>query len=299
MAEYKIKLRINELQIINYISIRKDKREKLQSIYQYIIKHVSLNGGYFVKTNKELHKMYSRYHAKMKSDTFRKILDSLTKFGLIMKKKYKNVNVFTVNRNAKLDLENLFFEDKVPTFVPTFVPTQNIAESVGMTNFDGNNDDTQILNNKINYINITNNTSNDVTKDDYKNSPAYKKACKENNRDTLAPVQLMVIALELLKSMRRRSEKLKSMIRNKLMNKMHIVKKNADKYVETVVLDCIAKYDFNREMYALTITKNKNNYRRAYNKANSTFANFTQRKYDYDKLEKNLLGWGDFEDYII
>ena len=30
----------------------------------------------------------------------------------------------------------------------------------------------------------------------------------------------------------------------------------------------------------------------------STFANFTQRKYDYDKLEKQLLGWvDDEEDY--
>lgn len=29
----------------------------------------------------------------------------------------------------------------------------------------------------------------------------------------------------------------------------------------------------------------------------STFANFTQRKYDYDKLEKQLLGWADDEDY--
>ncbi len=27
------------------------------------------------------------------------------------------------------------------------------------------------------------------------------------------------------------------------------------------------------------------------NKSNSTFANFTQREYDYDKLEKQLLGW--------
>ena len=28
----------------------------------------------------------------------------------------------------------------------------------------------------------------------------------------------------------------------------------------------------------------------------STFANFTQRKYDYDKLEKQLLGWADDEE---
>lgn len=29
---------------------------------------------------------------------------------------------------------------------------------------------------------------------------------------------------------------------------------------------------------------------------NSNFANFTQRKYDYDKLELQLLGWADFDD---
>ena len=28
----------------------------------------------------------------------------------------------------------------------------------------------------------------------------------------------------------------------------------------------------------------------------SAFANFTQRKYDYDKLEKQLLGWADDEE---
>lgn len=75
------------------------------------------------------------------------------------------------------------------------------------------------------------------------------------------------------------------------MNKMHIVRANANRYVETVVLDCIAKYEFNREMYAYTIAKNKNNYRLAYNKTKSTFANFNQRQYDFDKLEKQLLGW--------
>ena len=32
------------------------------------------------------------------------------------------------------------------------------------------------------------------------------------------------------------------------------------------------------------------------NNKQSTFANFTQRQYDYDKLEKQLLGWAD-DDY--
>ena len=32
------------------------------------------------------------------------------------------------------------------------------------------------------------------------------------------------------------------------------------------------------------------------NTKQSTFANFTQREYDYDKLEKQLLGWADDEE---
>ena len=31
----------------------------------------------------------------------------------------------------------------------------------------------------------------------------------------------------------------------------------------------------------------------------SSFANFTQRKYDYDKLEKQLLGWVDDEEIFL
>ncbi|MDO4536383.1 MAG: hypothetical protein Q4B63_11345, partial [Clostridium perfringens] len=75
---YKIKLRANELEIINYISTRKDKRKRLQSIYQYVVKHTTLNNGYFMIKNKDFHDMYSRYHYKMKADTFRKLLDALT-----------------------------------------------------------------------------------------------------------------------------------------------------------------------------------------------------------------------------
>ena len=135
-----------------------------------------------------------------------------------------------------------------------------------------------------------------MSQDDYKNSLAYKKACEANNADTLAPVELMKIAYKILKEKRRRSEKLISMIRKALQDKLTIARINADKYVETVVADKIAKYEFNREMYTLAITKNKNNYRLAHNKANSTFANFTQRKYDYDKLEAQLLGWDSSED---
>ena len=41
--------------------------------------------------------------------------------------------------------------------------------------------------------------------------------------------------------------------------------------------------------------KYKNNNINFHKDKPSNFANFTQRKYDYDKLEKQLLGWDDGE----
>lgn len=294
---YNRNLTEQELNTLNYLKdnykIFESTKLKMMSVYQYFIKHgADLKDG-LKKSVKDIWDMYKRYHKEIKSlSSFRDVIYKLQDAKLIFIEKIGKVNIYHERKFLQKPLQK-----------PSEKPSEkNCPQGVDITSVKGNEPNTQILNNKNNYINIINNTSQNenVADINYKNSQAYLEACENNNKETLAPVQLMVIALELLKSMRRRSEKLKSMIRNKLMNKMHIVKKNADKYVETVVLDCIAKYDFNREMYALTITKNKNNYRRAYNKANSTFANFTQRKYDYDKLEAQLLGWAeDDEDYEI
>ena len=147
---YKTPLKANELEIINYISTREEKRRTLQSIYQYVIKHATLNNGQFIISNKDFHKMYSRYHTKMKADTFRKYLDLLTKFGLVIKNKFKNVNMFSVNRNIKFNY-NIFFTDKKPTFVPAFVPTQNFNQTVDITELKGNQD---LPNTKYKLINI-------------------------------------------------------------------------------------------------------------------------------------------------
>ena len=290
---YNRNLTEQELNTLNYLKdnykIFESTKLKMMSVYQYFIKHgADLKDG-LKKSVKDIWDMYKRYHKEIKSlSSFRDIIYKLQDAKLIFIEKIGKVNIYHVRK---------FLQE--PSEEPSEKPSnKNCPQNVDMTSVHGNEQNTQIQNTKLNYINIINDTSHaeNVANKDYKKSKAYLEACENNNKDTLAPVQLMVIALELLKSMRRRSEKLKSMIRNKLMNKMHIVKKNADKYVETVVLDCIAKYEFNREMYARTITKNKNNYRLAHNKANSTFANFTQRQYDYDKLEMQLLGWDNFED---
>ena len=263
---------------------------KMMSVYQYMVKHSADSADGLIKSFGDLWNMYKRYHKEIKSkSSFISIIYKLEEQGFIFIEKVGKVNIYHARKN--------FLKQELKENLKENLKHENDPESIEITNVEGNDQDTQILNTKNNYINIINNTSDDVVSCDSKNSLAYKKACEENNKDTLAPVQLMVIALELLKSMRRKSEKLKSLVRNKLMDKMHIVRKNADKYVRTVVLDCIAKFEIDREKYAYAIAKNKDNYRAAYNKSrNTNSANFTQREYDYNKLEAQLLGWDDSDD---
>ena len=285
--KYTINLTTEEINVINSL---KDNYEiftktklNMMSVLSYLIKHGATSNNGLRKSIKDIWNMYRRYHTGIKTiSNFKKIIYKLEQVKLIFIEKIGKINVY----HARKFLE-------VPNKVTEEVTNKNTIESIEITSLDNDLENTQILNNKNNYITIINNTSDDVTEDNYKNSLAYKKACEVNNADTLAPVELMKIAYKILKEKRRKSEKLISMIRKALQDKLTIARINADKYVETVVLDCIAKYEFNREMYAYAIVKNKNNYRLAYNRVNS---NFTQRKYDYDKLEKQLLGWDDSND---
>ena len=286
---YNINLTEQELNTLNYLKdnykIFESTKLKMMSVYQYFIKHgADLKDG-LKKSIKGIWDMYKRYHKEIKSlSSFRDIIYKLQDAKLIFIEKIGKVNIYHVRK---------FLQE--PSEEPSEKPSnKNCPQNVDMTNVHGNEQNTQIQNTKLNYINIINDTSQDenVANKDYKKSKAYLEACERNNKDTLAPVELMNIAREILKEKRRRSERLISMIRKALMNKMTIARENARDYVETVVADKIAKYEIEREMYALAIAKNKNNYRLAYNKANAPAkANFTQRKYDYDKLEKQLLGW--------
>ena len=297
MVNYNINLRKNELQIINYISTRADKRKKLQSIYQYVIKYTRLNNGHLIITNKKFYDMYKIHHYKMAADTFRKFLDLLTKFGLIIKKKYKNVNLFTVNREVEFN-PSVFFGDEIPTFKPSIVPTPNPTKTVGITTF---NDNEISPNSKLEYNNtiiIIDNT--DVASVDNLNSKkltAYEKAIEKNNKDLINPKELIELAINKLKEQGRYSKKIINRLKDKLKNKKNIVRKNVHYYLDAVIDDAIAFYEVGREKRALSIAIKKSKYSSAYNTkkklATSTFANFTQREYDYDKLEMELLGWDD------
>ena len=289
--KYTTNLTLNEINTINALKdnykIFDKTKYNMMSVLSYLTKHgANLKRG-FRKSTKDIWTMYKRYHKNIKSfSNFKKIIYKLEDAKLTFIERIGKINIYHTRK----------FLEEIQE-VTQEVTNKNTSESIDITTFESDGADTQIQNINKNYINIINNTPDGISKNDYKNSLAYKKACIENNEDTLSPHELIFIAKNVLKDKRRKSRTILSMVIGALQGKYHVVRANARNYVEAVVADKIAKYEFNREMYALTIAKNKNNYRLAHNKANSTFANFTQRKYDYDKLEKQLLGWASDEEY--
>ena len=298
MAIYKTILKQNELQTIENISYNKKTQLILQSIYSYMVKHTTLNNGLFPKPLTALYKMYIRYHNKISCIYFRKLLKKLIDYKLVIVHKHRNINVYSVDRNVTYYSNNL---DEVSQKVSQKVSYKKIATNVDTSSIEHNSSNTEILNINNNTITIIDNTvSKTVADNKVKKSLAYEKACEENNKDLVEPVELIELAISKLKEQGRRSKKIIARLKTKLENRTNIVRKNVDKYLNAVIADAIAFYETGRKKMALLIATKKAKYNSAYNlKKNKSMvatANFTQRQYDYDKLEAQLLGWADSDD---
>ena len=294
MAIYKTTLKQNELQTIENISYNKKTQLILQSIYSYIVKHTILNNGVFPKPLTALYKMYIRYHNKISCIYFRKLLKKLIDYKLVIVHKHRNINVYSVNRNVTYYSNNL---DEVSQKVSY----KKIATNVDTASVKHDSLNTEILNTNNNTITIIDNTVVPTEiKSKSEKSSAYEKAIEENNKDLVKPIELIKAAIDKLKKQGRYSKKIITRLETKLAKRNNINRKNMDKYLDVVVADAIAFYEVGREKMALLIATKKAKYSSAYNlkknKSNIAIANFTQRKYDYDKLEKQLLGWDNSED---
>ena len=294
MAVYKTILKQNELQVIENISYNKKTQSILQSIYSYMIKHTTLNNGLFPKQLTALYKMYIRYHNKISCIYFRKLLKKLIDYKLVIVHKHRNINVYSVDRNVTYYSNNL---DEVSQKVSY----KKIATNVDTSSIEHNSSNTEILNINNNTITIIDNTVSETVADNkVKKSLAYKKAIEENNKDLVEPSELIKLAISKLKEQGRRSKKIIARLKTKLENRTNVVRKNVDKYLNAVIADAIAFYETGREKMALLIATKKAKYNSAYNlKKNKNMvatANFTQRQYDYDKLEAQLLGWDCSDD---
>ena len=298
MAIYKIILKQNELQAIENISYNKKTQLILQSIYSYMVKHTTLNNGLFPKPLTALYKMYIRYHNKISCIYFRKLLKKLIDYKLVIVHKHRNINVYSVDRNVTYYSNNL---DEVSQKVSQKVSYKKIATNVDTASVEHDSLNTEILNINNNTITIIDNTVSETVIDNkIKKSLAYKKAIEENNKDLVKPSELIELAMSKLKEQGRRSKKIIARLKTKLENRTNVVRKNVDKYLNAVIADAIAFYETGREKMALLIATKKAKYNSAYNlKKNKSMvatANFTQRQYDYDKLEAQLLGWDISDD---
>ena len=298
MAIYKTILKQNELQTIENISYNKKTQLILQSIYSYMVKHTTLNNGLFPKQLTALYKMYIRYHNKISCIYFRKLLKKLIDYKLVIVHKHRNINVYSVDRNVTYYSNNL---DEVSQKVSQKVSYKKIATNVDTASVKHDSLNTEILNTNNNTITIIDNTVVPTEiKSKSEKSSAYEKAIEENNKDLVKPIELIKAAINKLKKQGRYSKKIITRLETKLAKRNNINRKNMDKYLDVVVADAIAFYEVGREKMALLIATKKAKYSSAYNlkknKSNIAIANFTQRKYDYDKLEKQLLGWDNSED---
>ena len=298
MAIYKTILKQNELQAIENISYNKKTQLILQSIYSYMVKHTTLNNGLFPKPLTALYKMYIRYHNKISCIYFRKLLKKLIDYKLVIVHKHRNINVYSVDRNVTYYSNNL---DEVSQKVSQKVSYKKIATNVDTASVKHDSLNTEILNTNNNTITIIDNTVVPTEiKSKSEKSSAYEKAIEENNKDLVKPIELIKAAINKLKKQGRYSKKIITRLETKLAKRNNINRKNMDKYLDVVVADAIAFYEVGREKMALLIATKKAKYSSAYNlkknKSNIAIANFTQRKYDYDKLEKQLLGWDNSED---
>lgn len=174
---------------INTINALKDNDEYFILFYKA---WAALKEG-FRKSIKDIWNMYKRYHKNIKSIlNFKKIIYKLEEVKLIFIEKVGKVNIYHARKFLEVSKE---------------VTDEKCHESTDITSVKNNDENTQIQKLNKNYINIIYNTSNDLSTEDYKNSLAYKKACIENNKDTLEPNELIMIAKQLLKE---KKEKVKN-----------------------------------------------------------------------------------------
>ena len=298
MAVYKTILKQNELQVIENISYNKKTQSILQSIYSYMIKHTTLNNGLFPKQLTALYKMYIRYHNKISCIYFRKLLKKLIDYKLVIVHKHRNINVYSVDRNVTYYSNNL---DEVSQKVSQKVSYKKIATNVDTASVKHDSLNTEILNTNNNTITIIDNTVVPTEiKSKSEKSSAYEKAIEENNKDLVKPTELIKAAIDKLKEQGRRSKKIIARLETKLAKRNNINRTNMDKYLDVVVADAIAFYEVGREKMALLIATKKAKYNSTYNLKKNKYmvatANFTQRQYDYDKLEAQLLGWDISDD---
>lgn len=293
--EYKTNLTLEEINTINSLRSEYDIFDKtklnMMSVLSYLVKHGSATVEGFKKSLKDLWDMYKRYHKNIKSlSRFKDIIYKLKEHKLISTKKSKKINVY-------------FSRDFVTT-KPTEESTQestlkNQGQRTDMTGVEGGQENTQIqsLSLDILDIDIYNKNGHFVEKNNFNK--------KQSNFKLIEKCKSLVLVRKTAKEVLEQRNITSPWVRNRVMVIIsYVYRKVSVKgligYINKLIDQGIelSKANYNTYKYytnkAINKAKNSANKSDQYN-ANS-FNNFTQREYDYNKLEMQLLGWDNSEE---
>lgn len=279
-----IKFTDNEKKILSTLSDTDKTFKQICSIYAFYLKRESMS---FILNLKKHYKDYfnkkgTTISTKISFSWFEKITRRLIKSGLIITKKQGRTNTYSCPR---------IIDDKttVSENMSVIVSESEVPQTIENTDVKAVSNSANHLPNK-NYININHGTVSLDTATLNVNNKAYREAIERNNKDRLTPSELSKMALNRLKHFKRRGNAIKLDLLRRLNGRSNVVRANALRYIDTVIADCVAYCDINREKYAYTMLSNKYNYRKIDNLKNKpgANANFTQRDYDYNELEQDI-----------
>lgn len=244
-----------------------EARRKAASVLRYLKKHILLNEGSWSKSIANIYAMYNRYHKYISTGQLKNIINRLKDLGLIVISVCKKRNVYTMPVAEKMAEKVADNENITPK------ENQDIQEDLEKPR-------SSFLDNKS--ILYTNNKKSNnilsILKKAYKGIKPSLIATKKQLRDI---VQATLVA-KGISGNNAFHKAIQYLVFKKIRySNQKISLLGAVSYIEKVIDDRIEAYNNNLVNVPSFIT----------NAQNLRFNDFPQRTYDYNDLEKKLLGW--------
>ncbi|MCD3217850.1 plasmid replication protein [Clostridium botulinum C] len=259
------------------------KRNQLMSFYAYLI---NMSKSKEINISKEtLTKMYNRKQSKTASKnqtTYKKVSSTtvlrwLLKLEeaklLLVKRESNNANVYMINEDGSLTSN--FFKTKKRTEKCTIKKEPQTLDTTTTEPIENVHKDYNIntINKDIDIYNSKQVTETAMTDEVYK---SYLDKQEKVNAE-----ELLTITEKMFKVMKIRSNRIKAYTLNILNYASTVSKKHAYNYVIKAIDNARARYYRERSQYRSNLNSN----------TVDSFNNYEQRSYDFDVLEKKLLGW--------
>lgn len=261
------KLTENEWIILNNNIEYKEARRKASSVLYFLKKHIILNEGFFSKSIDNIHAMFKRNKNYISTGQLKNIVNKLKELGLICVKRIKKRNVYTLPLADKL-AEKLADKKQAQ-------PVENIEIGSNLKKHKYGIKDNTILNtNKENGTDLIS-----KLKKVYRGVKPSLVASKKQLRD----IAQSILVAKGLHSNTYFDKAVQYLVYKKIKysnQKINLL--GAVSYIEKIIEDRLDAYNNKLVEVPNYITGEPNNLR---------FNDFPQRKYDYDALERELLGW--------